>query len=290
MLLDDLNAAMSSRAPLVAPGVYDGLSAALAARAGFSVLYLSGFAVAGTRLAQPDVGLVTATEMAGVAARVAHAAGATPLIADADNGYGGPLNVARTVRDYERAGVAAIQLEDQVHPKKCGHMENKAIVPIEEAVIRLRAARDTTRQMAIIARTDAIATDGLDEALRRAEAFLQAGADILFVEAPRSEEELRSIATRFEGVPLVANLVEDGKTPGPDLGTFGELGYALVLRPVSALLRVAEELRQVYAELHAAGSLDPSAPRVSFNGFNSLVGLKAADTFADSLSGTLPAE
>ncbi|MBJ37263.1 MAG: carboxyvinyl-carboxyphosphonate phosphorylmutase [Gammaproteobacteria bacterium] len=285
MLLDLLNEARRSRKPLLAPGVFDGLSARAAARAGFQALYLSGFCVAGTRLGQPDIGLVTATEMAETAARIVDAGGGLPLIADADNGYGGPMNVARTVRDYARAGVAGIQLEDQVHPKKCGHMENKAIVPLAEATLRIRVARDTTADVAIVARTDAIATDGLDEALRRADAFLAAGADVLFIEAPTSTDELETIATRFVGVPLVANLVEDGKTPLPAIDVLGELGFALVLRPVSALLRVTETLRAVYRELAQGGAPDPDAQRVRFDEFNRLAGLDEIDAYVDQLSG-----
>lgn len=285
MLLDLLNDARANRQPLLAPGVFDGLTARVAAAAGFDALYLSGFCVAGTRLGQPDIGLVTATEMAETAARIVDAAGGLPLIADADNGYGGAMNVARTVRDYERAGVAGIQLEDQVHPKKCGHMENKSIVPLAEAALRIRVARDTSSGVAIVARTDAIATDGLDEALRRADAFLAAGADVLFLEAPTSTAELETIARRFAGVPLVANLVEDGKTPLPAIDTLGELGFALVLRPVSALLRVTATLRAVYQELGQGGEPDPDAVRVRFDEFNRLVGLDDADAYVDQLSG-----
>jgi len=200
---------------LLAPGVFDALSARIAHQCGFEVLYMSGFCVAGTLLGRPDVGLVTATEMIERAQQIVNAAPGATIIADGDNGHGGVHNVARLVKAYESAGVACIQLEDQVIPKKCGHMENKQVVELEEAVQKIEAARDARRsdEFLIMARTDARATHDLDEALRRGEAFVKAGADILFIEAPASTEEMETIAKQFPNTPLVANLVEGGKTP-----------------------------------------------------------------------------
>ena len=260
---------------LLLPGVYDGLSALIASRAGFKALYMSGFAVAGSLLGKPDIGLLSATEMAERAAQVVAAAGAVPVIADGDNGYGGELNVMRLVQLYERAGVAAIQLEDQVSPKRCGHMEGKQVVSLEEAARKIVAAVQARRNPAllIIARTDARATHGLDEALRRGRAFLAAGADILFIEAPQSVAEMQTIAAAFPGVPLVANMVEDGKTPELQPAALAALGFRLILRPVAALLRQAHALQLAYAELAADGALAAGQPRLTFAGFNQLVGL-----------------
>ncbi|MCB1694195.1 MAG: isocitrate lyase/PEP mutase family protein [Pseudomonadales bacterium] len=272
---------LAQRDVLVAPGVYDGLSATLAARAGFDVVYMSGFSVAGATYGVPDVGIIGANEMAEAADRIVRAAGTTPVIADADNGYGGPLNVARIVERYEQLGVACIQIEDQVLPKRCGHMENKQVVGRKEATARIRAAvkaRQST-DFLVMARTDAAATDGLGEALRRAEDFLHAGADILFVEAPRTESDLRRIGETFAGTPLVLNLVEDGKTPWLVPETARELGFRIVLYPVTALLHAAEALSGVYEVLRAGGA--PTSARMKFGDFNQLVGL-------DRLNGWLP--
>lgn len=276
---------ISRTSGVVAPGVYDGLSATLAADAGFEVLYLSGFSVAGTLLGKPDIGLLTASEMSAAVARVVNAARGVPVIADADNGYGGLMNVVRTVHEFERAGASAIQLEDQVHPKRCGHMENKAVVPKAEAALKIKAAVDTRDNATtlIIARTDAIATDGLDDALARADAYLAAGADVLFVEAPRDLASMQIISSRFRGVPLVANLVEDGKTPLASIEELARLGFTLVLRPVTALLHVAAVLQATYSGLSEEASDTPSS-RLGFADFNQLVGLGLADDYADRLN------
>jgi 2-methylisocitrate lyase-like PEP mutase family enzyme len=193
-----------------------------------------------------------------------------PLIADGDNGYGGPRAVERLVRAYERAGAAAIQLEDQVMPKRCGHMDGKEVVAREEAVAKIEAAvaARSSKDFLVVARTDAIAVAGLDEALRRAAAFLAAGADILFVEAPRSAAELRTVADRFKGVPLVANVVEGGKTPLLGAQSLGELGYRLILYPISALLAVTKLLERAYANVGHDG-LD----RTTFAEYCDIVGL-----------------
>ena len=191
-----------------------------------------------------------------------------PLIADGDNGHGGPLNVARLVRAYEQAGVQCIQLEDQVSPKRCGHMEGKEVVPLADAAAKIRAAADARYSSAfkIMARTDARATHDLDEALRRGETFLKAGADILFIEAPHSEDELAKIAQTFAGTPLLANLVEDGKTPMLSPQTLQQMGYKIALYPISALLAASSALETAYARL--LGGAPAPRDRVTFSQYN----------------------
>jgi 2-methylisocitrate lyase-like PEP mutase family enzyme len=210
----NLKQRLATGTQLVVPGVFDALSAKVATEQGFDVVYMSGFAVAGSLLAKPDIGLVTATEMSERVGQIATAIGpAANLIADGDNGYGNEKNVARLVQSYATAGAQCIQLEDQVSPKRCGHMEGKEVVSIEDAALKIEAAVSSrpNDDFLIMARTDARATHDLSEALDRGEAFLRAGADILFIEAPRSVEELKKIRSTFPDIPLVANMVEDGK-------------------------------------------------------------------------------
>ncbi len=263
--------------PLVAPGAYDALTARIAARCGAEAVYMTGFGVAGSLLGVPDIGIVSATEMIDRVRAFAAAAAPVPLIADGDNGHGGTANVERLVRAYEQAGAGAIQLEDQVLPKRCGHMDGKEVVPLEEGAkkVRAAAAARTSSDFQIIARTDARSVLGLDEALRRADAYLNAGADILFVEAPQSEAELRTVADRFKGVPQVANMVEDGKTPMLPVEALGALGYRLILFPISSLLAAARTAERVYAGLLKSGKSDPGVDRVTFQAYNEIVGLKA---------------
>src|SRR5438309_2364652 len=184
---------------IVAPGAYDALSARLIAQAGFLAVYMTGFGTAASILGQPDVGLLTMSEMVSRAVALAAVIGDIPLIADADTGYGNPINVRRTIQEYERAGVAALHIEDQIWPKKCGHMEGKQVIPLPEMVQKIHAAVDARRDpdFIIIARTDANAVNGLDDALQRAKAYQEAGADVLFIEAPRSPAELQTIAKTF---------------------------------------------------------------------------------------------
>jgi len=274
---DSLGALLHSSRATVVPGVYDALSARIAARAGARAVYMTGFGVAGAGFGVPDIGLVSASEMIERVGVVASACGGVPLIADGDNGHGGPLNAAKLTRAYERAGAACIQLEDQVLPKRCGHMEDKEVVSRAEAAQKIRAAADAraSKDFKIMARTDARATHGLDEALARGEAFLQAGADILFIEAPRSDEELRRVAETFKGVPLVANLVEDGKTPLLSVPDLEALGYRIVLYPISALLAVTKRLEAIYDLLlkGARNSLD--GDRSTFAHYNEIMNLPA---------------
>lgn len=266
---------LDSAAPVLAPGAYDSLSARLVEAAGFDAAYMTGFGTSASLLGRPDVGLLTATEMTDNARRMA-AAVDVPLIADADTGYGNPLNVIRTVRDYERAGVAAIQLEDQVAPKRCGHMEGKAVVPVTDMVAKLEAAvaARTDPDLLIIARTDAAAVDGLDAAIDRALRYADAGADLLFVEAPASIDEVRAVATRLKGHRLVFNWVEGGRTPPVPLDVLGELGFALVLFPIGALLAAARSIQDFLATIVRDGTPAAALSRLpSFDEFTGFIGL-----------------
>jgi 2-methylisocitrate lyase-like PEP mutase family enzyme len=261
--------------PLIVPGAYDALSAKIAVLAGARCVYMTGFGVAGASFGVPDIGLVSAAEMVERVRALASACGDVPLIADGDNGHGGPLNAARLTRAYEQAGAACIQLEDQVSPKRCGHMENKEVVSREEAVQKIRAAVEarSAPHFKIMARTDARATHDLDEALARGEAFLKAGADILFIEAPRDEAELRKVAETFIGTPLVANIVEDGKTPLLSPAELAQIGFKIVLYPISALLTVTRRLQDTYAALIAGNRAHLDTHRIRFSEYNDIVGL-----------------
>ena len=262
---------------LIAPGAYDALTARIAAQSGAEAVYMTGFGVAGSLLGVPDIGIVTATEMIERVRALSAAAAPVPLIADGDNGHGGTANVERLVRAYEQAGAACIQLEDQVLPKRCGHMEGKEVVSLEEGAAKIRAAVRARANGAfqIIARTDARSVLGFDEALRRADAYLSAGADLLFVEAPQSEKELRAIAEHFSGERLVANMVEDGKTPMLSAADLGAIGYRLILFPISALLAAARTAQRVYGAIAAQGKPDAAVERVTFAAYNDIVGLNA---------------
>lgn len=235
---------LASQDLLVAPGAYDGLSARLIAQAGFPLVYMTGFGTAASVLGQPDVGLLTMSEMVSRASALAAVTGDTPLIADADTGYGNPINVRRTVREYEHAGVAGIHIEDQVWPKKCGHMEGKQVIPMEEMVQKIRAAVDARQDpdFVLIARTDAGAVHGFKEALRRGQAYRDAGADMLFIEAPRSLEELQTIKAAFPDIPLLFNWAESGKTPPLSLPEIQTLGFKLVIFPVSLLFAATKSM------------------------------------------------
>ena len=259
---------------LIVPGAHDALSARLAVRAGARAVYMTGVGVVGASFALPDLGLVGPEQMTERVRALAAAIGPVPLIADGDNGHGGPLNVARLTRAYEQAGAACIQLEDQVLPKRCGHMAGKEVVPLAEAAAKVRAAVDarSSRSFKIIARTDARAPHGLDEALRRCEAFLAAGADILFLEAPRDEAELARVARTFQGTPLLANMVADGKTTVQSPEVLQQMGYKIALYSIDALLAAVKTLEAAYARVLAGGVDDPTA-RVGFNEYNNIIGL-----------------
>jgi len=283
-----LDAILKRAGHVVVPGAFDALSARLAAQAGAEVVYMTGFGVAGASFGAPDIGLVSASEMVERVRALAKACAPAPLIADGDNGHGGPLNVAQLTRAYEAAGAACIQLEDQVLPKRCGHMEGKEVISLLDAAAKIRAASEARSDPAfkIMARTDARATHDLDEALRRGEAFLKAGADILFIEAPCDENELETVARTFKGVPLVANLVEDGKTPMLTPDELGALGYKIILYPISALLAVTQRLQDVYAALLSSDRSSVDASRARFGEYNEIVGLPdylaKAKTYSDN--------
>ena len=239
---------------LTLPGVYDGISARMARTVGFEALYMTGYGVVASALGVADAGVATFTEMLD---RVRCIAGAVtvPFIADGDTGYGGLLNVDRTVRGYAAAGASGIQIEDQEFPKKCGHTEFRRVIPAEDAVAKIRVAVDARpdRDFLIVARTDARYSEGLDEALRRADLFLHAGADILFVESPESPEELRRVAERFRGGVLLANMVEGGRTPYLSAEELGVMGFKIALYPGTGFLTAAGALQLAYRHLHAAG-------------------------------------
>ncbi len=261
---------------VVVPGAYDALSARLIAQAGFPAVYMTGFGTAASVLGQPDVGLLTMSEMVSRAAALSSVIDDVPLIADADTGYGNPLNVRRTIQEYERAGVAAVHIEDQIWPKKCGHMEGKQVIPQEEMVQKVRAAVDARRDpdFVIIARTDANAVHGLEDALRRGKAYREAGADIVFIEAPRSVEELRIIVENFPDTPLLYNWVENGKTPMLSLDEIRTLGYKLVIFPVSLLFNATHAmLATLEAFKQGLVPIERTEPAVSFSQFTRLIGL-----------------
>jgi carboxyvinyl-carboxyphosphonate phosphorylmutase len=240
---------------VLAPGVFDGLGARLVEEGGFPAVYMTGFGTAAALLGRPDVGLLTMSEMVENAARIV-AACDLPVIADADTGYGNPLNVIRTVQEYERAGVAAIHLEDQVAPKKCGHMEGKQVIPAAEMEAKIGAAVAARRSsdFVIIARTDARAVEGMDAAIERARRYRDAGADVLFVEAAESEDEIGAVARRLGDVPLLFNWAEGGKTPPIDHARLAELGFKIVIFPIATLLGTTAWIRHALAEIREAGT------------------------------------
>ena len=250
-----LRALLESGQTIVAPGAFDPLSARLVEEAGFPAVYMTGFGTSAALLGRPDVGLLTMTEMADNAGRIA-ACVDVPVIADADTGYGNPLNVIRTVGAYEAAGVAGIHIEDQVAPKKCGHLEGKLVIPAEEMAQKVRAAVEarTQPEFVIIARTDARAVEGLERSLQRGRMYREAGADVLFIEALTSEVEAEEAVRAFPGVPLLFNWAEGGKTPPISLNRVKELGYRIVIFPISALLAATGAMRRILQEIARAGT------------------------------------
>jgi 2-methylisocitrate lyase-like PEP mutase family enzyme len=272
---DTLSARLRRRPILLAPGAYDALTALIAERAGFEALYISGAAMAHTRLGRPDIGLVGMSEVAQTVTLIRDRIGIN-LIVDADTGYGNALNVERTVRLFERAGANAIQLEDQDFPKRCGHLDDKTLIPAIEMVGKIKAAVDSrhSADTLIIARTDAIAVEGFDRALERAALFVEAGADVLFVEAPRQRDELARVGEKFgKSVPLLANMVEGGKTPILPAQELQELGFAVVIFAAGVLRAIAKTAEEFYRSLKANGSTEAFRSRMfDFNGLNALIG------------------
>ena len=260
---------------VVAPGVFDMVSLRLADSFGFDALYMTGYGTVASHMGLPDAGLATYSDMVG---RVTAMAGMarSPLIADGDTGYGGLLNMRHTVRGYEAAGAAAIQLEDQEFPKKCGHTPGRRVIPMEDMVRKIRVAVDARQSpdFLIIARTDARTSLGLSEALRRAEAYARAGADLLFVESPESEEEMRTIGRSFN-LPLVANMVERGRTPVLSRDDLAGLGYKLAIFPVTAMLASVHAMTQVYQQFKDTGSSAGSeTPLYDFGALTQLMGFE----------------
>jgi methylisocitrate lyase len=270
-----LRVLLGGRGILVLPGAYDALSARLAALAGFEVVFTSGFGLAASALGLPDLGLMTATESLD---RVRHIANSVdvPVVADMDTGYGNPLNVIRTVESCLALGVAGIILEDQEWPKKCGHMEGKRVIPLDEHVQKLRAAIHArgSDDLIIIARTDAREPLGLDDAIRRGLAYREAGADVIFVEAPRSVAELEQIAKAIPDAPLFANMIEGGKTPFLSAEQLQHLGYKMVVYPLSAIFSAAKAVLQTFHALRKNGTTAGTTDLLSFHEFEQVIGIQ----------------
>jgi 2-methylisocitrate lyase-like PEP mutase family enzyme len=260
---------------IVAPGCYDALSALLIERAGFEAAYVSGASIAYTRLARPDIGLVSVSELVAVVEAISERV-AIPLIVDADTGFGNALNVRRTVTALARAGASALQLEDQVTPKRCGHLAGKELVATSEMTGKIKAALDARpdESLLIVARTDAVAVEGFEAAVDRAEAYREAGADVLFIEAPQSAEQLAAIGKRFGGrVPLLANMVEGGKTPLSDAAQLEKLGFSIAIFPGGTVRALSRHLQDYFASLKAHGTTAPFRDRMlDFKGINDIVG------------------
>jgi 2-methylisocitrate lyase-like PEP mutase family enzyme len=270
-----LRALLDGGQTIVAPGAFDPLAARLVEEAGFPAVYMTGFGTSAALLGRPDVGLLTMTEMTDNAGRIA-ACVDIPVIADADTGYGNPLNVIRTVGAYEAAGVAGIHIEDQVAPKKCGHMEGKLVIPMEEMAAKVRAAAEarTQPEFVIIARTDARAPEGLERALERGRRYRDAGADALFIEAVVSEHEAEEVARTFPDVPLLFNWAEGGKTPPISLGRLTELGYRIVIFPISTLLAATAGMRRILKEIAQQGTPAAALQELpAFGEFTDFIGL-----------------
>ena len=272
---ESLQSLLAKKPIVVAPGIYDAFTALVAQQAGFATLYVSGAAIAYTRLGRPDIGLVSMTEVAETVALIRDRV-AAHLIVDADTGYGNALNVRRTVRTFERAGANAIQIEDQDFPKRCGHLDNKAVIPADEMCGKIRAALDARhdRNTLIIARTDAIAVEGFERALERAVMYREAGADVLFVEAPKTQDDLGRVAAALGNkTTLMANMVEGGKTPILPAKELEAMGFALVIFPGGIVRAFGRLASDYYASLAAHGTSEPFRDRMlDFNGLNDLIG------------------
>jgi 2-methylisocitrate lyase-like PEP mutase family enzyme len=271
---ETLRARISHKPIVVAPGVYDPFTALIATQAEFATLYVSGAAIAYTKLGRPDIGLVSMSEVAETVTLIRDRVDAH-LIVDADTGYGNALNVVRTVRTFERAGASAIQLEDQDFPKRCGHLDGKALIPADEMVGKIKAALDTraSPDTLIIARTDAVAVEGFERAIERASLYKQAGADMLFVEAPKSRDDLARITKALPGVPLMANMVEGGKTPILPAQELEQTGFALVIFPGGIVRALGHMAAEYYGSLASNGTTEPYRNRMlGFEEINRVVG------------------
>jgi len=270
----DLRKRLDAGESVLMPGVWDPLSARIVQNAGFSTAFISGFAVSGTLLGRPDVGYLTQTEMAEVAQRVCSAVPDLNLVVDADTGYGDPMTVRRTVELWEQAGAAGLFLEDQVWPKRCGHMDGKQVVDREDWLAKLRAACDHREHLHVTARTDARAVISLNEAIERAKMARDTGVDALFVEAPESAADMEAIATALPDITLVANMVEKGKTPLLTPAELAALGFRLVVSPLSLLLASTQAMTRAAQQLSESGTLRDHLSEIApFDAFTDLVGL-----------------
>ena len=287
-MMNNLKTRLAGDKITVAPGIYDALSGLLVEQAGFSTAYLSGASLAYTRFGRPDIGLIGMREVADTVTVIRERID-IELVVDGDTGYGNALNVMRTVKELERAGASAIQLEDQALPKRCGHLNGKTLVSASEMVGKLKAAVDTRvdQDTLIIARTDAIAVEGFECALERAEKYLEAGADVLFVEAPENRDQMEKMNFQFSGrVPLLANMVEGGKTPISGADDLEELGYSIVIFPGGTVRAVSFAMQEYMGQLKKTGSTDLWRNRMfDFRGFNDLIGtpemLAKGERYAD---------
>ena len=275
MTTDNFKTRLARNDIVLAPGVYDALSALVAEQSGFEALYLSGASIAYTRLGRSDIGLTTFTEVADTLARITERVN-LPVIVDADTGFGNALNTQRTVRGFERAGAAMVQIEDQTFPKRCGHLDGKAVVPAREMVGKLKAALDarSSSDTLILARTDAVAVEGLEAALDRAEAYLECGVDALFIEALRSPEQMDAACSRFaHRVPLLANMVEGGKTPIQDADALQAHGFRIAIFPGGTARAVVHTLQGYYGSLRQHRTTQPWRERMlDFDGLNEVIG------------------
>jgi 2,3-dimethylmalate lyase len=270
-----LRALLARPGCLVVPGVADAFAARMVKMEGFEAVYMTGFGTSLTRLGMPDVGLLTASEMIDNAGRIADASG-LPMIADADTGYGNPINTRRTIRDYEKAGVAGVHLEDQAWPKRCGHLAGKRVIPTAEMVAKIKAACDARRDddFVIITRTDAIAIEGIEAALERGERYREAGADVLFIEAPVGREQVEIVSKRFKGVPLLYNMASSGKTPDLPAEELGKLGFKIAIYPNWIMLAAIPAMQNLLRELKKTGSIAHMRDKVAnFKQFTDIAGL-----------------
>ncbi|MBV00319.1 MAG: carboxyvinyl-carboxyphosphonate phosphorylmutase [Rhodospirillaceae bacterium] len=287
-MINNLKTRLADERITVAPGIYDALSGLIVEQAGFNTAYMSGASLAYTRFGRPDIGLIGMREVADTVTVIRERIN-IELVVDGDTGYGNALNVMRTVKEFERAGASAIQLEDQDLPKRCGHLNGKTLVSASEMVGKLKAAVDTRvdQDTLIIARTDAIAVEGFECALERAEKYLEAGADVLFVEAPENRDQMEKMNLQFSGrVPLLANMVEGGKTPISGADDLEELGYSIVIFPGGTVRAVSFAMQEYLGQLKKTGSTDLWRNRMfDFGGFNDLIGtpemLAKGERYAD---------
>lgn len=283
-----LRARLAEGSVLLAPGIYDALTALMVEQAGFECAYLSGASLAYTRFGRPDIGLIGMSEVADAVTAIRERVD-LPVVVDGDTGYGNALNVIRTVREFERAGASAIQLEDQSLPKRCGHLAGKSLVSAGEMVGKIKAAVDARRneETLIIARTDAIAVEGFEPALERGERFIEAGCDVLFVEAPENPDQMRQVCERFAGrVPLLANMVEGGSTPIKSAAELQDIGYSLVIFPGGTVRAVAHNLRNYFETLSRDGNTDAWRNQMfDFKGFNDVLGTNDILAVGESYDG-----